>query len=159
MHPSFDEIRGARRTDEAALICLMAEHIEYERSTVDIAEHQDAAIAALLSATHPARCIVAVRNDEPIGYATTSPEFSTWKGCDYLHMDTLYVSEASRSGGVGAALFAAVVADAQRRGYTEVQWQTPDWNTDAIRFYERIHATAQPKMRFSIAVEVDELPQ
>jgi GNAT superfamily N-acetyltransferase len=54
--------------------------------------------------------------------------------------------------GVGAALMAALVSFARERGYAEVQWQTPDWNTEAERFYRREGALAQAKLRFSLAL-------
>ena len=34
-----------------------------------------------------------------------------------------------------------------------MEWQTPDWNTGAIRFYERLGAVAKSKFRFSVAVK------
>lgn len=87
-----------------------------------------------------------------LGYATASCEFSTWAARDYLHMDCLYVRESARNRGVGADLLQAVVDRARRLGLAELQWQTPDWNVDAIRFYRRHGAVAKGKQRFVLAL-------
>jgi Acetyltransferase (GNAT) family/SnoaL-like domain len=89
-----------------------------------------------------------------IGYATCTTEFATWSAGEYLHMDTLYIDDAYRNHGTGRLLMNAITTHASHLGLSEVQWQTPDWNTDAIRFYERIGATATTKTRFKLAIEM-----
>ncbi|MFK0215391.1 MULTISPECIES: hypothetical protein [unclassified Streptomyces] len=37
-------------------------------------------------------------------------------------------------------------------GLGQVQWQTPPWTTDAIRFYDRLGAQAKEKRRYSLPV-------
>jgi hypothetical protein len=87
-----------------------------------------------------------------IGYSTCSAEFATWSAAEFLHIDTLYVEEGFRGLGIGKHLLDAVVAHASMLGLTEVQWQTPDWNTDAVRFYERVGAVSTNKIRFKLPV-------
>ncbi len=40
----------------------------------------------------------------------------------------------------------------------EVQWQTPDWNTNAVRFYLRLGAQASNKTRFKLAIDPTKQP-
>lgn len=70
------------------------------------------------------------------GYLSCSMEFGVREG-QYLHLDCLYVDEAYRGRGIGAALLAQVGEDARQRDISVVRWQTPEWNTGAIRFYQR----------------------
>jgi hypothetical protein len=35
-------------------------------------------------------------------------------------------------------------------GDDEIQWQTPTWNTDARRFYERLGARPAEKIRYTL---------
>ncbi|WP_052709484.1 GNAT family N-acetyltransferase [Streptomyces sp. NRRL S-495] len=86
----------------------------------------------------------------PVGYASWSRAFSTWQGDDHVHLDCLFVIEPHRGEGWGRALLDAVKDAAAARGVAEVQWQTPDWNADAIRFYHRAGALGRPKVRFSL---------
>ncbi|MBF8185275.1 GNAT family N-acetyltransferase [Nonomuraea sp. K274] len=84
------------------------------------------------------------------GYATCAPEFATWRGRTYLHLDCLYLRADHRGQGLGGLLFEAVVAEARALGVEEVQWNTPAWNTGAIRFYDRLGATGVEKMRYTL---------
>jgi hypothetical protein len=46
----------------------------------------------------------------------------------------------------------SVVQMARQRGLGEMQWQTPQWNADASRFYRRRGASEQVKLRFALDV-------
>ncbi|WP_017600570.1 GNAT family N-acetyltransferase, partial [Nocardiopsis lucentensis] len=92
---------------------------------------------------------------EVVGYATCSPEVSTWDGCEYLHMDCLFLRDGTRGAGLGARIMDAVADTARGLGLTEVQWQTPVWNEDAIRFYDRLGARAKEKLRYTLPVAAD----
>ena len=84
------------------------------------------------------------------GYATATIDFSTWRAAPFMHLDCLFVRGAHRGQGVGRRLMQAVIEKARVRGIQELQWQTPDWNTDADRFYRRIGAIARAKLRYSL---------
>ncbi len=90
------------------------------------------------------------QDTELLGYATCVPEFATWAGAEYLHMDCLYLRPGHRGRGIGRALIDAVAAHAAALGLPEVQWNTPDWNDGAIRFYDRLGATARTKQRYTL---------
>jgi GNAT superfamily N-acetyltransferase len=96
---------------------------------------------------------VAVVDGDLVGFATAAPEYSTWSGAEYLHMDCLYVQAELRGIGIGAALMASVLQLARERGYAEIQWQTPSWNVDASRFYRRHGGIAQKKCRFVLRIQ------
>jgi GNAT superfamily N-acetyltransferase len=134
---------------------MMGAHAAYERVVLDQVGLADRLMSKLFGRGARATCLVAELVDSIprlVGYATLSIEFSTWSGNEYLHMDTLYVDAASRNNGVGATLLDAVVEHAQRRAISEIQWQTPDWNERAIRFYERAGAVSTVKHRFRLPV-------
>ena len=80
-------------------------------------------------------------------------DFSTWTGRRFLHLDCLFVRQDCRGSGIGAALLYAVRAYAAARSLSEVQWQTPDWNEDAARFYRRQGASMLRKSRFVLRVD------
>ncbi|HQT54047.1 GNAT family N-acetyltransferase [Phenylobacterium sp.] len=100
----------------------------------------------------PPRLLAWVAGDgaDLLGYAAASHEYSAWRGREYLHMDCLFVSAAARNHGLGARLVDAVTGFATAQGLEEVQWQTPAWNLDAVRFYERLGAVGDQKVRFSL---------
>lgn len=147
-------VRRARVGDLPRLVELMREHIAYEKSAPrapGLAERlgpqlfaEDARLWVLLAETP---------GGEAAGYAACSAEFSFWDAGHYLHMDCLYLTEDARGHGLGAALMDGVRTLARELGLAEVQWQTPDWNEGAIRFYDRLGATGRSKRRYGLPVD------
>ncbi|MFH9724125.1 GNAT family N-acetyltransferase [Streptomyces sp. NPDC017254] len=151
-HPVRAEVRHARPEDLPRVVELIVEHAVYEKAEPPAPGLADR-LARLLFGPEPPRlrCLVAVLPDGTLaGYASCAPELSTWDGAEYLHMDCLYLTGTSRGHGLGPLLMAAVRAEASRLGLAEIQWQTPEWNEDAIRFYDRLGATSKEKRRYSL---------
>jgi hypothetical protein len=46
----------------------------------------------------------------------------------------------------------SVIGLARKLGHHEVQWQTPQWNVGASRFYRRHGGVDQYKLRFVLGV-------
>jgi ribosomal protein S18 acetylase RimI-like enzyme len=150
-------VRRPTVQDVPQLVRLILAHAEYEHASIPAngAGLADRLIETLIEPQTRAACFVAQLSDEPdrlIGYSTCSAEFATWSAAEFLHMDTLYVDEGFRGLSIGKHLLDAVVAHAAMLGLHEVQWQTPDWNTDAVRFYERVGAVASNKIRFKLPI-------
>ncbi|HRO38949.1 MAG TPA: GNAT family N-acetyltransferase [Flavobacteriales bacterium] len=80
------------------------------------------------------------RDDNPIlGMAICYTRYSTWKG-RYLYLEDIVVTRAARGQGIGERLFRTCMEHAVADGFHGMRWQVLDWNTDAIRFYERFGA-------------------
>ncbi len=97
-------------------------------------------------------CFVAELDDEIVGAALVYYRFSTWKGRT-LHLEDLIVKEAKRGQGIGEALYKKVMQFAFDQGLKRVAWDVLDWNTGAIRFYERSGANVLKTWR---VVHMDE---
>lgn len=142
-------IRPAREADLDALLVLCAEHAEYERASFD-ADFARRNLGRFLFAESPrARCIVIDFDGTLAGYTTYSLEFSTWRAAEFVHMDCLFVRASHRNRGLGLQLMQAVIDAARERG-TWIEWQTPTWNADAMRFYDRLGATRSEKARYRL---------
>lgn len=141
-------IRPASAVDAEAMVPLIRSHAAYERAEAEVS------VADLRSALDrkppPLAAWIAERPTGLTGYATATLDFSTWTGQPFLYLDCLFVQEGCRGSGIGAALLEAVRAHAAERNVTEIQWQTPDWNKDAARFYLREGASMLPKARFTL---------
>ncbi len=87
-----------------------------------------------------------------LGAALIYYRFSTWKGRT-LHLEDLIVKESERGKGIGEALYKRVMQFAYDRGLKRVAWDVLDWNTGAIRFYERSGANVLERWR---VVHMDE---
>lgn len=146
-------IRPVRRSDLDVLIDLITDHAAFERAEVD-RNHLRGALPQHIFGEAP-RAVIwgAVSGCDLVGYLSASTEFSTWKAAEYLHMDCLYLTPECRGKGAGRMLMDTAARYADERGLGWMEWQTPDWNTDAIRFYARSGAVVKSKVRFSLAVE------
>lgn len=144
-------IRPATGADAEAMLPLIRSHAAYEHGRASVSE---AALGLALESTPaPLTAWIAIQGGELVGYATATVDFSTWTGRPFLHLDCLFVQDRCRGLGVGAKLLAAVRTHAAERQLAEIQWQTPDGNEDAIRFYCREGASFLPKARFFLPVK------
>jgi GNAT superfamily N-acetyltransferase len=146
-------VRTIEPGDLRELIGLCAEHARYERADFDARGKARRLRRALFDAPARLRAWVADADDRLIGYATATAEFSTWAAAEYLHLDCLFVSAPERGRGIGAALLRAVTQAARVQRLAEMQWQTPEWNADAIGFYRRLGALDQAKRRFVLRID------
>ncbi|NUK53169.1 GNAT family N-acetyltransferase [Streptomyces lunaelactis] len=145
-------VRPATPDDLPALAGLCAAHAAFEQAGPVPGDLADRLEPALFRAPARVWCLVADGGGKLLGYATYTLEFSTWLAAEYVHLDCLFVAERHRGGGWGRRLLDAVTAAATARGMTQVQWQTPDWNSDAIRFYDRTGAQSARKVRYLLPV-------
>lgn len=97
-------------------------------------------------------CYVAELNNEIIGMALCYYRYSTWKG-KTIHLEDLIVKENMRGCGAGFALYEKVLKKAYEEKVRRVEWAVLDWNTSAIKFYERTGAKVLNDWR---TVHIDE---
>jgi GNAT superfamily N-acetyltransferase len=141
-------LRPARAEDLDAVVDLCAEHAAFERAPF-CEEQVRRALGPFLFGEPPrAWCIVADVDSKLVGYATYSLEFSTWRAAEYVHMDCLFLKADYRNAGLGRQLLDRVGHAAIALGFEFVEWQTPSWNASAIRFYDRIGAVGNAKVRY-----------
>lgn len=148
--PAGWAVRPARAADAPALARLCAAHAAYER----ISHHTEGHAQRLADALDAGRlrAWLGLLRGDAVGYASATLDFSTLAARPFLHLDCLYLEPAARGLGLGGELLAAVAACARALGCDQLQWQTPVWNADAIRFYDRLGATRLEKQRFTLPV-------
>ena len=129
---------------------LAEAHARHERSDIVVPADWATRILDLIT-TKRLELFVAEVSGTPIGFATLTHDVGTWAAAPYAHLESLYVAEGHRDAGVGRLLADAVIERARERGSGELQWQTPAWNSGAIRFYSRLGARQQSKERFTLA--------
>ncbi|MCO5946660.1 GNAT family N-acetyltransferase [Mucilaginibacter flavidus] len=142
-------IRPLMSADMPTLLVLMAEHAAYEKAIF----HPDGKAERLLKAIFetPVRlyCEVAERQGELIGFVSYTYDFSTWDAGEFMHMDCLFLREEARGRGLGRTILTKLQQIAREKGCINIQWQTPDFNEPAIRFYKKNGAGDLAKVRFT----------
>ena len=132
-------IRKATRTDMFSVLKLINElaHFENEPLAVIVTE-QDLMNDGF--GEHPLfECFVAETENDIVGMALFYPRYSTWKG-PTIHLEDLIVTESKRGLKIGAALYSKVIEYGYKKGVKRIEWAVLDWNTPAIKFYEKTGA-------------------
>lgn len=133
-------------TDGDELLELITAHAVYENGTVESAGLLDR-LASLIDAGR-LHVVVAQTAGQLVGYASATIDVATWTGRPFGYLDCLFVDAQFRNAGFGRELFRAIESWVVGAGVTVLQWQTPQWNADAVRFYRRVGASHTDKVRF-----------
>lgn len=141
-------VRAAVPADASALAPLCAAHAAYEQLSYHEVGHVQRLQVALSSGQ--LHVWLLEQDGLAVGYASVTLDFATLSGQRFAHLDCLYLAPDTRGHGGGQALMRAVQAFATEQGCTELQWQTPDWNHDAMRFYARLGARGSAKQRYTL---------
>ncbi|MFM2448118.1 MAG: hypothetical protein RIS44_568 [Pseudomonadota bacterium] len=146
------QVHRALTQHAARLSPLCAAHAAYERCDFVAQGHVERLQAALASGRVHAWWLEQPGRGEAVGYASVTLDWATLSAQPFAHLDCLYLSESARGQGAGRLLVDAVTRFAREHGCLSLQWQTPLWNADAIRFYQRLGARSQAKERFALGL-------
>ena len=141
-------IRFVKNKDINQLIDLCEAHSHYEQCEYNSVNKAKRLAEDLFSNPSKLHCLVVEKENALIGYATYMKQYSTWDAQEYVYMDCLFMNESSRGFGLGEKLVKRIQEEGKKLGCNLVQWQTPEFNTRAIKFYHRIGASSKDKKRF-----------
>jgi GNAT superfamily N-acetyltransferase len=136
-------IRKAEHTDVAAIFALIQELALYEKAPEQVTNTAEQ-LAIDLFDKKLCEAIVAVKENQVIGFALYYTSYSTWKGA-CLYLEDFYVIASERQHGIGQLLFDHVLQTAKDRKVQRMDWQVLEWNEPAIRFYEKQKAILDPE--------------
>ena len=151
---SFDNIviRAAQATDIVELTSLIEAHAKFEKQSIDVLGLGERLAFAMQGDEPRLTVYVAQLNSALVAYCALVVEYSSWRAQNFVHMDCLYVNSTSRGVGVGAALFERAISFTKASGLSDIEWQSPSWNTRAQKFYESQGASYDLKTRYRLAV-------
>ncbi len=144
-------VRSLENKDIKMFVDMCESHAIYEKasfSKIDKEEKFD----KLLENTSNWQVFVVEVGRQLIGYCSLVKQFSTWEAGYYMYLDCLFVKEEYRGRKVGALLMDRAKDYVIENDCSELQWQTPECNKGAIRFYDRLGAISKTKERFSWGV-------
>lgn len=145
-------IRLAKKTEIKDIVRLCALHAEYEKAEYDSTEKEQNLIKYLFSENPSSFCLVVELDNKIIGYSSYMKQFSTWDADFYTYMDCLFLTEESRGYGIGEKMMNVIKMEAKKQNCKLIQWQTPNFNTRAIKFYDRIVGISKTKERYFLKV-------
>jgi len=129
-------VRRAREDDFPAILALIKELAEYERSPEAVTNTVD----LMLQEKEHFRCFVAENNEQGIlGMALFFFAYFTWVGKS-IYLEDIIVSKKYRGLRIGSALMNRVMKEAKDENCKRVRWQVLHWNEPAISFYRKCGA-------------------
>lgn len=140
-------IRPAEVGDARQLLALVHDHASFERAEASLTRDD---LTRLLAGPAPVQLTVAEDRGVLLGYSAVTLDYALWRGRYWAHLDCLFVRAADRNRGTGKRLLAHAFAQALAAGADRLEWQTPDWNEAAIRFYCREGAACHTRKRFHL---------
>lgn len=143
------QIRPAVPEDIDDIIELCAEHAKHEQAEYS-SEGKKEKLSRCLFGSRPQLYCLVVEDQKSgiVGYATYSQEFSTWEADFFIHVDCLYLRPKARNRRIGWILGKHIARAALELDAQTIQFQTPPFNTPAIRIYEAMGARRKEKVRF-----------
>lgn len=142
------KIRFAEEKDLTSIIQLCKAHAQYERSSFKEENKKELLSKHILNPDSNIKCLIAESDTEIIGYATFFKQFSTWDVGYYIYVDCLFLKDSARGKGTGKQIMELIRVFSKEEGCSVIQWQTPNFNTRAIKFYSQLGAERKSKERF-----------
>ncbi|MCD8213218.1 MAG: GNAT family N-acetyltransferase [Campylobacter sp.] len=135
-------IRKAEKADTKAIIALIKELAEYEKMPNEV-KIDEAVFTSHLFEKKLADALVAVSDDQIVGYAIYFHSFSTWLGRAGIYLEDLYVKKEFRKQGLGLKMIKRLAKICENEGFGRLEWECLDWNEPSIKFYESLGAKRQ----------------
>lgn len=146
----FERVVHTNFNDFMSLVKKLAEyekqnppdsHAEYRLRTDALSEHPK--FEAYLVKEH----------ENIVGYIIYYMTYSSYLALPTLYIEDVFVLEDWRRKGIGRKMFEFCVHQAKKRGWGRVEWCVYNWNTPAIKFYEKIKATRIEKTYYRLDVK------
>jgi GNAT superfamily N-acetyltransferase len=145
-------IRKAAAADVPVILALVRELAAYEREPHAVEATEGDYLRDGFGKEPAFHVLLAEEGGHPIGFAFWFFTYSTWTGTKVVHLEDLFVKPEARGHGTGLALMRALAKEAKDAGCKRFVWNVLDWNTTAIRFYEKLGAKVLPEWR-SVRIE------
>lgn len=134
------QIRKSTPDEVPAIVRLMRDFAEYE-NLLDYCEITEERLHEVMFGENGfVEGLVAFHGDEPIAYAMFYPYFASFRGQCGFYLEDIFIAEDFRRNGLGEAMVRIIARLAKQRGFERIDFQVLEWNTPAVRFYEKLGA-------------------
>ncbi len=141
------QIRPATLADMPTVHALIRELAVYvnapEQHTATVADYEKDFSEGIFEVQFAVDTDVRVKNadntegsEKIVGMIFYHFAYSTWRG-RMMYLEDFVVTESYRQYGVGQLLFDHFLAISAQKGCVMTKWQVLDWNTPAVKFYEK----------------------
>ncbi len=129
-------IRKAAKDDCPRMMELVRELALYERAPEAVTVSTEHFVESGFGRKPVWWAFVAETEGLIVGFALYYIRYSTWKG-QRMYLEDILVTESYRGKGIGGLLMDTLIIEAKEKEFNGMTWQVLEWNTPALRFYER----------------------
>ncbi|HEX4717343.1 MAG TPA: GNAT family N-acetyltransferase [Thermoleophilaceae bacterium] len=137
-------VRRAEAGDLDGVTRLIAEFRDWWGKAEPSAQVIGEAAAQLLDHDHT-EFLLAFDDGEPVGVCQLRYRLSVWTGVEDCWLEDLFVTQSARGARHGRELVEAAFESARARGCRRMELDVNEQNTAALRFYEGLGFTTEPK--------------
>jgi GNAT superfamily N-acetyltransferase len=137
--PRF-HIQAATKSDVPVILSFITKLADYEHLSHEVVASEEILRATLFGRRRTAEVAIGYIEKRPIGFVLFFHNYSTFLGQPGVYIEDLFVDEAFRRRGFGAALLRYVARLANQRKCGRLEWSVLDWNEPAIQFYKKLGA-------------------
>ena len=134
-------IRTAVAEDAPVIFSLIKELAEYEHLSHEVVASVNDIRKTLFGDRRFAETLIGEYERLPVSFALFFYNYSTFLGKPGIYLEDLYVQPKHRGKGFGSRMLAHIAALAKERNCGRFEWSVLNWNTPAIRTYEKLDAT------------------
>ncbi|HTK38019.1 MAG TPA: GNAT family N-acetyltransferase [Pyrinomonadaceae bacterium] len=130
-------IRKTKLDDIASVIGLLRDFARFEMLEESCEVTEEKLAEAMFGENAFVEGLVAVTSENIVAYAIFYPNFASFRGQKGLFLEDLYIDAEYRGKGIGDAMLNEIARIAKSRNFVRIDFQVLDWNTPAIKFYEK----------------------
>jgi ribosomal protein S18 acetylase RimI-like enzyme len=138
-------VRRAGPDDLDAVTGLIAEFRDWWGKTEPAAEVIRDVTSQLLDHDHTEFLLAFDDDGGPVGVCQLRYRLSVWTGAEDCWLEDLFTTQAARGEGHGRDLVEAALESARERGCRRIELDVNEQNTGAMRFYESLGFSSEPK--------------
>jgi ribosomal protein S18 acetylase RimI-like enzyme len=138
-------VRPAQSSDVDDVVGLIADFRDWWGKSDPSTDVIREVAAQLLDHEHTEFLLAFDDTGEAVGVCQLRYRLSVWTGSEDVWLEDLFVTESARGGGHGRELVEAAFESARKRGCRRIELDVNEQNTAALRFYESLGFTAEPK--------------
>lgn len=151
------DIRKITRTDLASVVGLLREFAAFEDLSDYCTVTEERLSAAMFGESAVLEGLLATEGETAVASALFYPNFSSFRGERGMHLEDIFIKSEYRKHGLGEAMLKEIARIAASRGFERIDFNVLEWNTPALKFYEKHGAECNEEDRhFKFAGEAFE---
>jgi len=136
-------IRFAEKEDIGLILRFIKGLAEYEKLSHEVTATEDLLQETLFGTRQVAEVVIGEYRGDAVAFALFFHNYSTFLGRPGIYLEDLFVKPEMRGLGFGKVLLAYLAKLATERKCGRVEWSVLNWNSPAIRFYQKLGAVAK----------------